>query len=127
MTGEGYAREARDPELVDHAVEVRMKAEQKAGQILRDMAEKGERAKPGGDYTSEHGSARELSSPTLADLRLTKRREFPRVTLEVVEFSDGTPLRWRRGASASRAAATAATKTRQSYTAELCRPLKTSA
>jgi hypothetical protein len=34
---------ARDSELMDHAVEVRLRAERKAGGLLMEMAERGER------------------------------------------------------------------------------------
>jgi N6-adenosine-specific RNA methylase IME4 len=48
---EGYAREAKDSELIDHAVEVRLTAERKAGQLLIEMGER-----RGGDQTSDRGS-----------------------------------------------------------------------
>jgi hypothetical protein len=63
---EAYAKEARDPELINHAVEVRLKAERKAGDLLRGMAERGERAKGG------EAGRRELQPVTLDDLGVTK-------------------------------------------------------
>jgi N6-adenosine-specific RNA methylase IME4 len=65
---EAYAREARDTELLDHAVEVRLRAERQAGRLLIDMTARGERAKSG----DADGSTRKPSLPTLADLGLTK-------------------------------------------------------
>jgi N6-adenosine-specific RNA methylase IME4 len=50
---EAYAKEARDPELINHAVEVRLRAERKVGEMLRGMAERGERARGGGDLRKE--------------------------------------------------------------------------
>jgi N6-adenosine-specific RNA methylase IME4 len=67
---QAYAREAGDSELLDHAVEVRLNAERKAGQLLVEMAERGERmGGRGGDRKSS--SAPELD---LADLGLTKKQ-----------------------------------------------------
>ena len=67
---EAYAREARDPELINHAVEVRLKAERKAGDLLRGMAERGERARGGGDIRKESHPA------TLSDLGVTKTQSY---------------------------------------------------
>jgi N6-adenosine-specific RNA methylase IME4 len=70
---EGYAREARDSELMDHAVQVRLNAERKAGQLLIEMAERGERAKPGDAGGGTDGQGVRLSvPPTLTALGLTK-------------------------------------------------------
>ena len=69
---ESYAREARDPELIDHAVEVRLRAERKAGEILRQMGERGERETRGGDRRSNFREAR----LKLADLGLTEKQSF---------------------------------------------------
>jgi hypothetical protein len=48
---ERFAREAKDPALINKAVETRLQSERKAGEMLREMAEAGERM-PAGDPRS---------------------------------------------------------------------------
>lgn len=67
---EAYAREAKDSELLDHAVEVRLNAERKVGQILAEMAERGERARGGGDLRKESRPA------ILSDFGLTADQSY---------------------------------------------------
>jgi N6-adenosine-specific RNA methylase IME4 len=61
---EAYAREAKDRELMDHAVEVRVKAEREVGRQLTGMGER-----RGGDQTSD-----ERSLPSNADLGITDKQ-----------------------------------------------------
>jgi len=65
-----YARRAKDTELITKATEIRMHAERRAGEMLHEMKERGERAKPG-DKESGRGK-KPLSKLTLADLGINK-------------------------------------------------------
>jgi N6-adenosine-specific RNA methylase IME4 len=63
---QAYARQAKDSVLVEQATEIRVRAERRAGELLVEMDERGERAKGG------EAARRELPKVTLADLRVTK-------------------------------------------------------
>jgi N6-adenosine-specific RNA methylase IME4 len=72
---EAYAKEAKDSELMDHAVEVRLRAERKAGQLLIEMAESGDRATREGNLA--RGSVLRLrDAPTLTDLGVEKNQSW---------------------------------------------------
>jgi len=58
-----YATQAKDHELIDHATDIRMRAEIKAGVLLRIMAERDERPK---------GRKKESHVATLSDLGVSK-------------------------------------------------------
>lgn len=58
-----YARQAKDQQLIDHATDIRMRAEIKAGEMLAAMAEKGERPK---------GRKKESHVATLSDIGVSK-------------------------------------------------------
>jgi N6-adenosine-specific RNA methylase IME4 len=59
-----YARQAKDRDMIGMATDIRLRAERKAGELLRDMAEKGERDRGRGDRRAESQAA----IPRLADL-----------------------------------------------------------
>jgi N6-adenosine-specific RNA methylase IME4 len=63
-----YARQAKDTDLIEHATDIRMRAEIKAGELLAQMAAGGQRAKSG----QADGSGRKPSVPQLKDLGVTK-------------------------------------------------------
>ncbi len=54
---EVYAKQALNLEAERKAAEVRIRAERKAGELLRDMKQNGQRHKQGGDRKSKSGSA----------------------------------------------------------------------
>jgi N6-adenosine-specific RNA methylase IME4 len=61
-----YARQAKDGQLIEWATDIRLRAERKAGQLLKEMADRGERD-PGGRGRIELRPATQL-----ADLGVTK-------------------------------------------------------
>jgi N6-adenosine-specific RNA methylase IME4 len=65
---EAYGRQTRDYDLVKQATEIRLRAERRAGELLIEMAEKGERLKGAGGGKK----AGSTSEPALADLGVTK-------------------------------------------------------
>ena len=67
-----YARQANDRELIEHATELRTRAERRAGELLAEMSERGERQKPG-EASAGNGRTRlPLTTPKLADLGINK-------------------------------------------------------
>lgn len=71
-----YALQAKDMELIAHATEIKLRAERRAGELLVEMAAKGERQKAG---DNQHG----------ANFRLVP-------SLEDLGVSDMQSTRWRR-------------------------------
>lgn len=70
-----YAKQANDRVLIDHATDIRLRAEIKAGEMLAEMRVRGERQKPADAANTKrrHGSnATPCTRPTLGDLGVTK-------------------------------------------------------
>jgi protein gp37 len=69
-----YARRAKDTEMITKATEIRMHAERRAGELLTEMKERGERQKAGeaGGRSKIDSSGRRPSIPKLSDLGINK-------------------------------------------------------
>ena len=59
-----YGKQANDTELVNWAAEIKIRAERKCGELLGDMAQRGERMTQGGDRAKSHAA-------TLPDIGLS--------------------------------------------------------
>ena len=62
-----YAKQAKDTELIDHATDIRLRAEIRAGELLTEMAEKKERKTRSGDKR-----AKSQPVTSLSDLGISK-------------------------------------------------------
>jgi N6-adenosine-specific RNA methylase IME4 len=65
---QAYARQAKDTKLIEHATDIRVRVERRAGELLREMAKRKERHSGHGDQRT--GSQR--ASPKLPVLGVTK-------------------------------------------------------
>lgn len=65
-----YAKQAKDRELIDHATDIRLRAERRGGEILREMAQRGERDDGRGNRNPSLKS--QTATPKLDDLGVTK-------------------------------------------------------
>jgi len=64
-----YARQAKDGQMIAWATEIRLRAERKAGQLLKTMADSGERAVRG-QFQKSHGAT--FQPVELSDLGISK-------------------------------------------------------
>lgn len=72
---EVYARQASDNELIEKATEIRVRAQRKAGEMLMQAAQTGQRATPANGVergANKHLSQGATSAPTLAEIGITK-------------------------------------------------------
>jgi N6-adenosine-specific RNA methylase IME4 len=68
-----YAAQAKDRELIAHATDIRLRAEIRAGELLAQMKERGERVTSKDTLRKgRRGSAAQPREPTLADLGVNK-------------------------------------------------------
>jgi hypothetical protein len=64
-----YARQANDTELIDIASEIKLRAERRAGEMLKEMREQDARQKPGGGYQTSNAT---MFAPALKDLGISR-------------------------------------------------------
>jgi phage N-6-adenine-methyltransferase len=67
-----YARHAKDRDLIDHATDIRMRAECRAGELLREMARHGKRVASKDTLKKGRGKQRATTEPKLSDLGVSK-------------------------------------------------------
>src|SRR5262245_35886581 len=67
-----YAQQARDVTLIAKATEIRLRAERRAGELLAEMKQRGERQKAGEASAGNSRTRRPLSTPKLSDIGVSK-------------------------------------------------------
>lgn len=89
---EMYARQARDTDAARKASEIRLRAERRAGELLKELAHAGERATPG---TNQHdrSSQRATTSSGVKSQAATRPIEPPK-TLDQLGISKTQSSRW---------------------------------
>ena len=71
---QAYAEQAKDTTLITQATEIRMRAERRAGELLIEMAERGERDSGKGNRNPVLKS--QAGTPKLSDLGISKNSVF---------------------------------------------------
>ncbi len=66
-----YARQAKDTEMIQWATEIKVRAERKAGELLRQSAERGERFPPTGPRSKQVESHSETRPATLSEIGIS--------------------------------------------------------
>lgn len=66
-----YARQAKDQELISWATEIKVRAERKAGELLRDSAARGDRFPAGGPRSRQAESHADTRPATLEEIGIT--------------------------------------------------------
>ncbi len=69
-----YARQAQDHQLIRWATEIKIRAERRAGEMLRELAEVGQRQRQSDGRPRKASHAVTLSAPTLRALGVTRRQ-----------------------------------------------------
>jgi hypothetical protein len=71
-----YARQAKDPDLISWATEIKIRAERKCGELLRDGAKNGDRAIKGNPPEGNQHQRSDVAScdiaPTLSDIGISR-------------------------------------------------------
>ena len=71
---EAYFKQAKNPEPERRACEIRLRAERRAGQLLKAMEKAKGAAGPGRGKAGAHAASAFTDAPTLADLGLTRKQ-----------------------------------------------------
>ena len=72
-----YARQAKDTQLIEHATEIKVRAERRAGEMLAAMANSGERARPGNQPLAKPRTLRDLNISEDQSARWQKVASIP--------------------------------------------------
>ena len=67
---QAYAKQAKDPRLIEHATEIRLRAERRLGELMRDMPKA--RNRPGPGRGKKGGKAGSAKVPALSDQNIDK-------------------------------------------------------
>ncbi len=82
---QAYAKQAKDTALITQATEIRMRAERRAGELLREMAERNERHDGSNKQNLRGSHAATPVVPKLADLGINKTQSSRWQTLAALD------------------------------------------